>query len=283
MRVLNSFSSTSVERHTDTATPTITTASLRPKRSRPPHLHPDKNICRMEVDLVFRTKDPDVTKVGGRFLRARGADSLAVTNLNSKRKLEDFSRNTGLDDVLLTCAACEEDFPKRLMSKSECGHVYHRHCLQKLFSDAINNEADHPARCCKIEIPVRGNRMLLSPAIQTAYELAFREYATPANRRTYCATPSCGRFMPEGSNLRRTKACHVGQCMNEHDDQQLLQLANVEGWARCPYCGRLIERTEGCPDMRCNCGNHFDFNEHHVKPQQTKKAGKGNKGKGPKK
>lgn len=37
------------------------------------------------------------------------------------------------------------------------------------------------------------------------------------------------------------------------DDAELLQLAEKENWRRCPKCGHLVERTEGCSFIVCKC------------------------------
>lgn len=45
-------------------------------------------------------------------------------------------------------------------------------------------------------------------------------------------------------------------------DELCFKLAAEMGWARCPACGSLIERTEGCNSVCCRCGCvcHYEWN-----------------------
>ncbi|XP_026384829.1 probable E3 ubiquitin-protein ligase RNF217 [Papaver somniferum] len=32
-----------------------------------------------------------------------------------------------------------------------------------------------------------------------------------------------------------------------------------QGWTRCPFCARYVERASGCPTITCRCGNKFCY------------------------
>lgn len=44
---------------------------------------------------------------------------------------------------------------------------------------------------------------------------------------------------------------HPGKTCSEAADQGLAEVARQSGWKGCPYCGKLVEKTEGCNQMTC--------------------------------
>lgn len=44
-------------------------------------------------------------------------------------------------------------------------------------------------------------------------------------------------------------AAHQGDCPEDEASNQLLALAEQEGWKRCPGCHRMVELTHGCYHM----------------------------------
>lgn len=47
--------------------------------------------------------------------------------------------------------------------------------------------------------------------------------------------------------------------LRSKDDQAVLDLAEQEGLRRCPGCGQMVERTQGCSHMHCRCGAVFCY------------------------
>jgi hypothetical protein len=83
------------------------------------------------------------------------------------------------------------------------------------------------------------------------------EFSDP--HRTYCSNPSCSKYIfpysvssyigtcshcSSRTCMRCKKPAHEGDCPDE--DEELLQLAEREGWRRCFQCRNMIELGTGC-------------------------------------
>ncbi len=70
--------------------------------------------------------------------------------------------------------------------------------------------------------------------------------------KTRHATPD-GHAFSIVSTLEPRNCC--AQALPSHargiDDTDLLALAEKENWRRCPRCGTMVERIEGCSFIRC--------------------------------
>ncbi|KAI9485628.1 MAG: hypothetical protein EXX96DRAFT_625305 [Benjaminiella poitrasii] len=55
---------------------------------------------------------------------------------------------------------------------------------------------------------------------------------------------------------------HPGVIKKVFDDESLkktLKQAEINEWTRCPKCGHLIEKVDGCTSLRCTCGTTFCY------------------------
>jgi len=94
--------------------------------------------------------------------------------------------------------------------------------------------------------------------------------------KTYCGDPTCSTFLPPWliDEERATcpkcwKTTHVPcqtvvdgpdhECPPDQATQQVLDLADSEGWRRCPQCQTLVELMHGCNHITCRCGQEFCY------------------------
>ncbi|EPQ53528.1 hypothetical protein GLOTRDRAFT_22378, partial [Gloeophyllum trabeum ATCC 11539] len=161
-----------------------------------------------------------------------------------------------------------------------CGHSYDPACLLALFEVSTRDESLFPPRCCTLPIPLRLAINHMTTEFSKLFFEKSKEYSTP--KRVYCAKPSCSRFLGpqvEGTFVTaRILKCTCGAktcpcckelvqhgakhaCKVELDaaDRAVLALVEREGWARCPGCGALVERTQGCDHMVCKCRTNFCY------------------------
>jgi predicted amidophosphoribosyltransferase len=47
---------------------------------------------------------------------------------------------------------------------------------------------------------------------------------------------------------------------NEKVDDKMVEEMKKKGYKKCPWCGRVIDRIEGCNIMACHCQKEFCFN-----------------------
>ncbi|EFN60118.1 hypothetical protein CHLNCDRAFT_17822, partial [Chlorella variabilis] len=84
--------------------------------------------------------------------------------------------------------------------------------------------------------------------------------ANTAMECPYCTEQlcaNCGVAWHQGMTCQQYQ---VGRdAAGQRDDQAVLDLAEQEGLRRCPGCGQMVERTQGCSHMHCRCGAVFCY------------------------
>ncbi|KAJ3521875.1 hypothetical protein NM208_g13097 [Fusarium decemcellulare] len=121
-------------------------------------------------------------------------------------------------------------------------------------------------------IPVDNGNPHFSTDLLARFQAKKLEYDTP--NPTYCSVSSCSAFIPPqliendiaSCPLCHQKTCvhcetqsHTGVCPKDAASQELLQLAQDEGWQRCKACGAIVELNQGCNHISCRCGAHFCY------------------------
>jgi hypothetical protein len=160
------------------------------------------------------------------------------------------------------CISCGDAHPTTDVAHCPCSHCYCRVCLASLFRASMLDEALFPPRCCREPIPLDANRKFLAADLTGQFQAKKIEFET--KDRTYCHRPECSTFVPpqfiHGDVAtcvrcqRRTCAIckgvsHVGECPRDEAAQEVLRLAQENGWQRCYACRRVVELDHGCNHM----------------------------------
>lgn len=163
------------------------------------------------------------------------------------------------------CVACDDHLPFQELARLPCSHEYCRKCLERVFTDSLTDEALWPPRCCRQRIPAEEDhiRIFLGGQLMGQYLARKLEMETP--NRIYCHKPDCSRFIPPlgikdevGSCPKcEAKTCTIckGAAHDGHDcpqdtaGQQLMALADQQGWKQCFSCNRIVELRS--MSMRC--------------------------------
>ncbi|RYC62010.1 hypothetical protein CHU98_g4193 [Xylaria longipes] len=160
------------------------------------------------------------------------------------------------------CEACGEQKHFAELSRAPCQHEYCRQCLSRLFRDAIIDESLFPPRCCKQPIPLDKSQLFLDASVVRQFRQKALELSTP--NRTYCHDTNCAAFIPPTNCAYTTATCgechgqtcttckgvsHDGDCPNDEQLQQVIQLAREQGWQRCQNCWGMVELNTGCNHM----------------------------------
>lgn len=161
--------------------------------------------------------------------------------------------------TLRQCVVCMDRFPPQAIARAPCHHDYCRRCLADLFTRSLADESLFPPRCCRQNIPAEENHFFISWKLVEAYRARKLEMETP--NRTYCHQPNCNSFIPPRSITNDIgecprcrsftcttckKASHQGDCPEDTATNELLRLAEDEGWQRCYACSRVVELRHGC-------------------------------------
>ncbi|KAK3312633.1 hypothetical protein B0H66DRAFT_643822 [Apodospora peruviana] len=128
----------------------------------------------------------------------------------------------------------------------------------------------------RLGYPARSFWRFLTPELVEEFEAKKIELSTPAPSRRYCHRPTCSAFIPpericSSDGVATCPKCeattcaicrgasHAGSpnCPTDSTAQGVLDLARANGWQRCPSCQTLVERTDGCDHMVCNCKATF--------------------------
>jgi hypothetical protein len=156
------------------------------------------------------------------------------------------------------CAVCTDIVPSTDTIPAPCHHIYCRTCAVRLFQDSMTDESLFPPRCCRKEIPLSLVSGFLGLARTQEFEEKAIEFTDP--HRTYCSNASCSKYIfpySVSSYIGTCTHCASRTCMHckrpsheggcpDPEDEELLQLAEREGWRRCFQCRNMIELGTGC-------------------------------------
>ena len=161
--------------------------------------------------------------------------------------------------TLHNCICCDTLIPLFKLLFAPCGHYYCEECLQSLFRLSMSDETLFPPRCCHQHIPLTSAKLYLGSDLIEHFQKKSIEFSTPD--RTYCHRQTCSAFIPPQSIEGDRGSCpdcgsstcricksqsHTGDCPQDGATQQVLNLAEEEGWQRCSNCRRLVELHHGC-------------------------------------
>ncbi|KAI1214747.1 uncharacterized protein F4807DRAFT_466226 [Annulohypoxylon truncatum] len=170
------------------------------------------------------------------------------------------------------CVACGEHKFLSNLARTPCKHGYCSECTNRMFEMATQDEELFPPRCCGQRIPIEGNETLLNVGVLASFQAKEAEYTAP--HRTYCHRPECAAYIAPtayidgiaicGKCQQRTcltckGATHDGECPDDKQLQQVMQLARDEQWQRCQSCKALVELNFGCNHITCRCKHEFCY------------------------
>ncbi|KAK6580819.1 hypothetical protein PZA11_007055 [Diplocarpon coronariae] len=183
--------------------------------------------------------------------------------------------------TLNSCICCREDFKKsKSLQTLPCDHSYCATCLHILITQAANDEAKMPPKCCSQAIPSTVIKNVLTKEEQQLFKKSVQQFSTPWESRIFCPVPTCGEFIPKRRRIDpkhpfqvvcrkcRAKACSIckraahafGQdCPADWESDAVLQMGEKSGWRRCYKCRNLVELTQGCSHITCRCKAQFCY------------------------
>ncbi|KAI5841579.1 hypothetical protein DFP73DRAFT_556271 [Morchella snyderi] len=169
-----------------------------------------------------------------------------------------------------TCAACLETFPLNdVMVVPGCRHSYCVPCMHRLFTESARSEDLFPPRCCRQPVPIVWANLILSTEEQDVFYKRKEEWKTPGHARLYCARPACAAFIPPlrvfaAAGYGACEKCPARTCVHckgafhgneacprDKETQDVLSLAQTEGWRKCYSCNMMVELDQGCNHITC--------------------------------
>ena len=188
-----------------------------------------------------------------------------------------------------TCMICSSEESKvRLLLDAPCGrHWVCSDDVASFFENATNNESLFPPKCCGQTLMLRDYEEHVPLDVAGAYKAKEQgEYAVLTRHRVYCAHPPCAKFLHPASHIQDpdTKSsyavCGVTDCGNltcidcktlihngiqnheckiDENEVKFRQMVTQEGYQECTGCGAIIELTDACNHITCECGHSFCY------------------------
>lgn len=164
------------------------------------------------------------------------------------------------------CLACYNPLSPVRRYTAPFGHGYCITCLDRMLRTSLMPFFPFPPRCCEASLPVwedENVEAMLSEGLVAELDQKHEELRT--SYRNYCSVPTCSAFIkaPHISGNDATcsvcgsvtcvackAAAHAGECAANEVLQQVLSTARTQGWKRCGACRNMVERIDGCNEMR---------------------------------
>ena len=186
------------------------------------------------------------------------------------------------------CDICLQALPHKYCAPSSdgCDHTDHicTSCMREYAMNQIQNGGvqEQGIRCpyhpkasknCGSSVPDASLSALLTAEEMQRYSRFKRDAVISADpSRRWCPHAPCDAFIDITVSTTCAKCkkqicadcgggAHPGRC-EDAADKKLSELVEKMGWKRCPFCKKVVERTEGCNEMRCHhlgCGKTFCY------------------------
>ncbi|KAI1639556.1 hypothetical protein F4809DRAFT_648609 [Biscogniauxia mediterranea] len=226
--------------------------STRPKK---------RSLMNMFRRLNHGSEKGETSAAGASRHKAHGSSASDDLNTHAGRRKE--------------CVSCLEDFSPMLMIKAPC-HSYCPECFRRLIAAACDNEQQWPPKCCLNAIPDATVTLHVDEGLKQRYRERAQEWSLPVGERVYCSEPACAawvrpREVDRAGDRARCSAGHLtcticrgrahagSACPQDRDLARTQELADEEGWKRCPGCRAFVEHREACQHMTCRCGAEFCY------------------------
>ncbi|KAK9131519.1 hypothetical protein Sjap_012006 [Stephania japonica] len=183
---------------------------------------------------------------------------------------------------LMYCKVCTRHKPrKEFLSTKDCSHSFCAECMVKHIAcktqEGISSIKCPEPSCMAVLDPYQfAHNSVVPKHVFVAWCSALCLAMIDESKRFYCPFKDCSGLMVDEGDVVVTQSecpyCHrlfCAQCrvswhsgimcngfqnVRWNEEAMVLELAKERKWQKCPNCKFYVERTEGCPFMRCSKG-----------------------------
>lgn len=165
------------------------------------------------------------------------------------------------------CITCLTETTGNQMLRQPCGHKWCFQCVITAFRIVKKRDSDSMmAQCCNKRFLLSDLQVILpKDTMDEITQILAERTASGTNcHRTECQSSIdiahvqrevavCSKCMAKTCTSCKRPAHGRGECpFRDEATRETLQLAHKAGWRRCPACGTIVERQDGCSHM-CKC------------------------------
>lgn len=258
------------------------------------HLSNTLSILTTDSIMLLRHYNWNVSKVHDEWLsdeaKVREAVGLLLEEepaaIAAAAAAAEVSKSSTLDEVLLLCKICFEEYSCGEMSAAaSCGHRFCQDCWRGYISASINKGPGCltlrcPDPSCAAAVRTDMVELLVSEEDMNKYSrYLLRSYVEDNKKIKWCPGPNCEfavSFLRGGASCEVVCQCTHAFCWNcGEEPHRPVDCETVAKWALknkaeandtmwmlvnskpCPKCKWPIEKDQGCMHMTCRCGYQF--------------------------
>nr|XP_043631523.1 probable E3 ubiquitin-protein ligase RNF217 [Erigeron canadensis] len=188
-------------------------------------------------------------------------------------------------DATFTCEICIEpvSLPNiKFNNNNLCAHPFCADCIIKYIQVKLDENVSDikcPAMTCQHSLEPLSCRPKLTPqAFEKWCDVLCESSVLRVKDRVYCPNIDCRELILNecgDTNLRRCVCAYCKKpyclrckapwhddnsaCVKDENDIAFELLLKRKRWQRCAVCKRCIQRSYGCNQVECKCGNKFCY------------------------
>ncbi|KAG9666037.1 hypothetical protein KCU99_g9843, partial [Aureobasidium melanogenum] len=173
------------------------------------------------------------------------------------------------------CPVCLEEEALFILPCNPTHTGYCRNCHTETLRHLQEGDLQPQCPFCATSIPIQIFESIVPAEIYATITTRMLEWGIPTDQRLYCSNTDCLKFIPfsapTSSSGRQCAACgtitclsckhsaHNGACPEDQGLEAAVEAAQADGGKKCPACGEVVLRGEGCQHISSHSACHHEW------------------------